>query len=154
MSFEAILFFIIILVIFFSTIRKKLVSVKTGDSERPVSWIRTVGEILSRISKEMESAKTKTSAEGTGWDRIIPTPAGSTALEKKKEVKMSQPLLQKEGIEESALPKEKKRAVSGKCTPFRISNAGVRQLRKAIVWSEILAPPPALRDEERKSELK
>jgi hypothetical protein len=151
MDFESLLFFIIILVIFFSTIRKKFASVKTGDSARPASWRQIIGEILSQISKEMEAAKAKPSAEGTGWDRIIPTPPGprARALEKKKEVKMSQPSLQKEGVEESALPKEKKRAVSGKCTPFRISDAGVRELQKAVAWSEILAPPLALRDEER-----
>lgn len=152
MSFESILFFIIILVIFFSTIRKKLVSVKTDDSKKPVSWIGAIGEILSRISKEMESAKTKTSAEDTGWDRIMPTPPEPRArdLEKKKKVKTSQPLLQKEEVEESALPKEKKRVVSEKCTPCCISDSSVRELRKAIIWSEILAPPLALRDEERK----
>lgn len=132
------------------------------------------GDFMNDIKQEMEAAKQKEAKKETGWEKFLPPKTEATDLsaeptpkdnekdvtlldaeptrrdlfyqKKAQPLKTVPPLKPKPPVEkviaEKKEPLDSEKKIREKELPY-----GIRDLRRAIIWSEILAPPIALRDE-------
>ena len=109
-------------------------------------------KFLSRIKAEIEAANPKGSNEETGWEKFLPqeedvkTVRDASPPERIEPVIEKKPVLKVKPAPARPASKSIKPVVDGKKTLPGLEY-GIRDLRKAVIWSEILAPPLALRDE-------
>jgi hypothetical protein len=97
-------------------------------------------KFLSRIKAEIEAANPKGSNEETGWEEYLPQEEDVKTLRDESPPERIEPVIEKKPV------LKVKPVVDGKKTLPGLE-FGIRDLRMAVVWSEILAPPLALRDE-------
>ena len=158
MKFEHLIWIIIFLVYVVSRVLKRVSAAsKTGGqgiAKRRPEWREKLDNFLSQARQELEIAKQEDSIKETGWEEILPQveddletireeiPSQKTEPVPEKtpfpEIKPALVKADAEGIES---------AVSGKEILSNDLAFGIQDLRKAVIWSEILAPPLALRDE-------
>jgi hypothetical protein len=170
MKFEHLIWIIIFLVYVVSAIIKKVrAASKTnekGISKRLPKWKEKLNKFMSQVKQEIETAKQEDLEKETGWERFLPREddepelaMADVTLEDLEPIRKETPpekvvrVLEKtpspkikpapvkvvaESIEPTVLGKE----ILPKDLEF-----GIQDLRKAVIWSEILAPPLALRDE-------
>ena len=126
------------------------------------------GGFLNQIQLEEESAKQKDSQKETGWEKFLPPkddepePAAKITEMTDQDV---EPMRQEVIFQRKAQPV--KTAPAFKPKPSVVKDViekkepadpekeilekglayGIQDLRRAVIWSEILAPPLALRDE-------
>ena len=109
-------------------------------------------QFLSQIKTEIEAANPKGSNEETAWEALLPQEEdvepvrGESPPERIKPVIKKKPVLKVKPASAGTVSKPMKPVVDGKKILPGLEY-GIRDLRKAVVWSEILAPPLALRDE-------
>ncbi len=159
---------IFVLIFVVSQIFKSMVSQKKDPSKKKTGGKPglkgMLAEISSQIKKEIEAANAPAQPQpqpSSGWEKVmppkpekasehipVPTPKQAKVSNKKKEVK-APPILHKKGAAERKFP-EKKVPVKPIATEKRsfpeTLDYTTEGLRRAVVWSEILAPPLALRD--------
>jgi len=141
MKFEYLIWIIIVLVIFVSKIIKKVhATSKTsekGSTKRLSEWKEKLNKFMSQVQqmaregdalKDLEPIRKEISSE-----RI------EQVIEKPPLPKIKPALVKADAV--SIEP-----AVSGKEILPKDLELGIQDLRKAVIWSEILAPPLALRD--------
>ena len=156
MKFENFIWIIIVFVyIVFVFLKKSIAASKTGEkggTQRRPEWREKIDKFLSQMKQEIEVAKQEGSNQETGWEEILPQeddePERIEISPERTERVLEKTLLPKvkparvEAVAESMEP-----AVSGKKILSKDLEFGIQNLRKAVIWSEILAPPLALRDE-------
>jgi hypothetical protein len=168
MKFEHLIWIIIFLVYVVSAIIKKVrAASKTnekGISKRLPKWKEKLNKFMSQVKQEIETAKQEDLEKETGWERFLPREddepelaMADVTLEDLEPIRKETPpekvvrVLEKtpspkikpapvkvvaESIEPTVLGKE----ILPKDLEF-----GIQDLRKAVIWSEILAPPLAMR---------
>ena len=142
MKFEHLIWIIILLVFVVPVIIKKVrTASKTsekGIAKRLPEWKEKLNKFMSQIQQMAR--------EGDTLDELGPirkeisSESIEQAIEKPPLPKIKPALVKADA--ESAEP-----AVSGKEILPKDLEFGIQDLRKAVIWSEILAPPLALRDE-------
>ena len=142
MKFEHLIWIIIFLVFVVSVIIKKVrAASKTSEKEiakRLPGWKEKLNKFMSQIQQMAREGDT---LEDLGPIRKeISSERIEQAIEKPPLPKIKPALVKADA--ESAEP-----AVSGKEIRPKDLEFGIQDLRKAVIWSEILAPPLALRDE-------
>ncbi|UCH22094.1 MAG: hypothetical protein JSU83_02250 [Deltaproteobacteria bacterium] len=159
MKFEHLIWIIIFLVWVVSVILKRVrAASKTGEkgiAKRRPEWKEKLDNFLSKAQQELKAAKQEDSRKESDWEKVLPREDhGLEPIRKEISPKrMEQVLLEKtssprmkpapvKAVAESIEP-----AVSGKEILPKGLEYGIQDLRKAVIWSEILAPPLALRDE-------
>ncbi|MBU0993800.1 MAG: hypothetical protein KJ737_15000 [Proteobacteria bacterium] len=137
-----------------------------AQPNKKASWQDKLKDVADKIKTEMEKARqqTDTAAKRTpGWDQILTGKKMPLPMEKKEDdkppVRPTAPSLEKA---ESALSSKEelwkltdirkqeseKTERPGKKKRFQRSNINqMTDLKKAVVWSEILSPPVSMRDE-------
>ena len=141
MKFEHLIWIIIFLVFVVSAIIKKVrAASKTsekGIAKRPSEWKEKLNKFMSQVQQMAGEGDTP---EDLGPIRKeISSERIEQAIEKPPLPKIKPALVKADA--ESVDP-----AVSGKEIPPKDLEFGIQNLRKAVIWSEILAPPLALRD--------
>ena len=142
MKFEHLIWIIIFLVFVVSVIIKKVrAASKTsekGIAKRLPEWKEKLNKFMSQVQ---QMAKEGDTLEDLGPRRKeISSERIEQAIEKPPLPKIKPALVKADA--ESIEP-----AVSGKEILPKDLEFGIQDLRKAVIWSEILAPPLALRDE-------
>jgi hypothetical protein len=170
MKFEYLIWVIIFLVYVVSVIIKKVrAASKTsekGVAKRLPMWKERLNKFMSQVKKEIETAKQEDLEKETGWERFLPREddepelaMADVTLEDLEPIrKETHPERVVRVLKKTPSPKIKpapvkvvaesiEPTVSGKEILTKDLEFGIQDLRKAIIWSEILAPPLALRDE-------
>ncbi len=157
MKFENLIWVILFLVYMVFIFLKKTRAASKSE-ERGVGKSRTglkgkLDEFLSRIKAEIEAANPKGSNEETGWEEYLPQEVDDvkpvldeSPPERIEPVIEKKPVLKVKPAPARTVSKSINPVVDGKKTLPGLE-FGIRDLRKAVVWSEILAPPLALRDD-------
>jgi len=169
MKFEDLIWVIIFLIYVVSVIWKKTRAAskagKKGPAKRRPAWKEKLDKFISRVQQELEAAKKEGSKKETGWERVLPREDDEPELAMEEvALKRLEPIRKEisserieKAIEKPPLPTIKpalvkadaesiEPAVSGKEILTKDLEFGIQDLRKAVIWSEILAPPLALRD--------
>jgi hypothetical protein len=126
----------------------------TNEKEKKSGWKNILTEAYEQIQHDIKAAQEKKrpgydlpekaqktiKSSTVLWEKelLIPSPPSITSKEIKK--KKTAPL---PPIPESVKVQKPKLV---KTDPFSIKKPTIKDLRKAVVWSEILAPPVALRE--------
>ena len=142
MKFEHLIWIIIFLVFVVSVIIKKVrAASKTsekGNAKRLPEWKEKLNKFMSQIQQMAREGDT---LEDLGPIRKeISSERIEQAIEKPPLPKIKPALVKTDA--ESAEPAVSEKEILPKDLEF-----GIQDLRKAVIWSEILAPPLALRDE-------
>lgn len=143
MKFEYLIWVIIILVYVGAVIIKKgRAASETGEkgiAKRPPAWKEKLNKFMSQVQQMAR--------EGDTFDDPGPirTEISSERIEQTLE---KSPLPQIKPALVKARAERIKPAVSGKEMASNDLEFGIQDLRKAVIWSEILAPPLALRKRE------
>ena len=169
MDFESLIWAVIFLIYIASVVLKRIRSsskakkkaaatTRTGWKEKLTKFQRQIQDMFSDFMKQMqqevEAAKKKDSEKETGWEKLLPP-------------KDDEPEPVAEQIELMDVSPDRPRKIVGEEIAFRWEDAaekkepvvpekeplakdlpyGIQDLRRAVIWSEILAPPVALREE-------
>ncbi len=169
MSFDSLIFILVIVAIILSNVFKMIK--KTSDTggakmQKPsaTGWKKKVSDVLAQIKEEMRKAAEqqtgeKPSGRGTGWEQVmVPSPRpdergvkDTPELRQTFEEAIKKPYPPEPGPEMSVpgLPSYAAPATGAMYEQHRKQRAVVinrRNLRQAVIWSEILAKPVGLRD--------
>ena len=158
MKFENFIWIIIVFVyIVFVFLKKSIAASKTGEkggTQRRPEWREKIDKFLSQMKQEIEVAKQEGSNQETGWEEILPHEDDEPepvrieiSPERTERVLEKTPLPKVKPARVEAVAENMEPGVSGEAILQRDIAYGVQDLRKAVIWSEILAPPLALRDE-------
>ncbi len=143
MKFEYLIWVIIILVYAVSVIIKKgRAASETGEkgiAKRPPAWKEKLDQFMSQVQ---QMARQEDAPEDLGRIRT------ETADERIKAAVEEPSLPEPKPVVVKARAERINPAVAGKGTPSNDLEFGIQDLRKAVIWSEILAPPLALRKRE------
>ena len=155
MKFENLIWIIIVFVyIVFVFLKKSIAASKTGEkgiTPRRPEWREKLDKFLSQMKQEIEVTKQEGSNQETGWEEILPQeddepePVRKKISPERRIEKTPSPKIKPVPVK--AVAESKESAVYGKEILPKDLEYGIQNLRKAVIWSEILAPPLALRDE-------
>lgn len=137
MDFETIITILIVSIIVVFQLLKRLFSAKTAASGKVPAWKQKLDGALSQIREELKTEMAGDSPEPAYRDHIVPEAEPETvAVTPPKRDYRAERISR---MEELSAPKtdEQKEEV----------DVGFMDLQQAIIWSEILAPPLALRNE-------
>jgi len=144
-----ILFLVYMVFIFLKKTRAASKSEERGGGRSRPGLQGKLDKFLSRIKAEIEAANPKGSNEETGWEEYLPQEEDVKTLRDEPPPERIEPVIGKKPVlkvKAGTVPESMKPVVDGKKILPGLEY-GIRDLRKAVVWSEILAPPLALRDE-------
>ena len=145
-----IIFFLVYMVfIFLKKTRAASKSEESGVAGSRPGLQGKLDKFLSRIKAEIEAANPKGSNEETGWEEYLPQEEDVKTVRDESPPERIEPVIEKKPVlkvKAGTVPESMKPVVDGKKLLPGLEY-GIRDLRKAVVWSEILAPPLALRDE-------
>ena len=144
-----ILFLVYMVFIFLKKTRAASKSEERGGGRSRPGLQGKLDKFLSRIKAEIEAANPKGSNEETGWEEYLPQEEDVKTLRDESPPERIEPVIGKKPVlkvKAGTVPESMKPVVDGKKILPGLEY-GIRDLRKAVVWSEILAPPLALRDE-------
>ena len=147
-----ILFLVYMVFIFLKKTRTASKSEERGGGRSRPGLQGKLDKFLSRIKAEIEAANPKGSNEETGWEEYLPqeedveTVRDASPPERIEPVIEKKPVLKVKSAPAGPVSERKKPVVDGKKILPGLEY-GIQDLRKAVVWSEILAPPLALRDD-------
>jgi len=117
---------------------------KAGAAKSRSGWRAKLDKYLARIKQEMEASKKEGSDADTVWEELMQSeeasPVATKSVIEKAPSPKTNPVIKKVAAE-STVP-----ATYAKEAQPTYLSYGIQDLRKAVVWSEILAPPIALRD--------
>ena len=147
MEFEYLIWIIFFLVYVVWTVLKRARTGSKAGGKGIIGgeWRAKIDGFLAKAQQELKAARQETLEKKTGWEEILPS-------EDKKPKPMPQrisPAPKKKPAPAEAVVETTKPTVSEKEKVTKDSVYGTQDLRKAVIWSEILAPPLALRDEYR-----
>jgi flagellar biosynthesis GTPase FlhF len=169
MKFENLILIIIFAVYIVSFILKKVrAASKAAKKEtargRP-GWKEKLDKFSSQVRQETDAVKQEDSKEETFWEQLLPREDDEPEpVLEEATIKEVEPVRKEISPEKSAQFTEKTSSPKIKPAPLkdvaeRLEPAvygkeilpenleyGIHDLRKAVIWSEILAPPLALRD--------
>ena len=148
MEIENLIGILIFLIFIVSVIRKKARAgsrdEKAGTAKSQFGWKAKLDKYLTRIKQEMEASKREGPGADTVWEELMQSEETSPEIREpvieKARSSTIEPVIRKvsaKSTEPSACARE---------TPSKDLSYGVQDLRRAVIWSEILAPPLALRD--------
>lgn len=141
MKFENLIWIVIFMVYVASIIFKKMrAASKAGEKEidkKPPEWKEKLDQFMSQVQ---QMARQEDAPEDLGQIRK------EIADERIKEAVEEPPLPEPEPVLVKARAESIKPAVSVKEIRSEDLKFGIQDLRKAVIWSEILAPPLALRN--------
>jgi hypothetical protein len=159
MQFEYLIWIMIILVyVVFSVILKRVRAVLKAGGEGAVKkrpeWKEKLEAFLSKARQELKVTRQEGLKKETGWEKLLPREDDELILTR-RQISPERP---KRDLEKPPSPKIKpapvktlvesvEPAVSGKKSLSKDLEYEIQDLRKAVIWSEILAPPLALRDD-------
>ena len=140
MKFETLIWVFIFLIYIISVLIKKARAASKGGGTgiKPPSWKEKIENFLLQAQENVRK------------EEIPEEPAGEDSFPEIKE-----PLIAEPSRPETMVPARvarvktagiKKPGVSTKRSFSKDMSYGIKDLRKAVIWSEILAPPLALRD--------
>ncbi len=132
---------IAILVSVISKFRKRQSSEQSGESKKPSAWKQILQDIVSEIGREMDIGKAE-STDSEDWEYIISQDRNLTPALKYGEITNVPPPIPVADERKKDRPERKK--TDPQKIPQRPAHAK-NFLQKAVVWSEILAPPVGLR---------
>ena len=142
MKFENLIWIILVLLFVVSAIIKKVRAApktsKKGIAKKLPEWKEKLNKFMSQI--QQMARERDTIEDGGSIRKEISSDRIEQSIEKPPFPKTKQSLVKADA--ERLEP-----AVSGKEILPKDLEFGVQDLRKAVIWSEILAPPVALRDE-------
>ena len=144
-----ILFLVYMVFIFLKKTRAASKSEERGGGRSRPGLQGKLDKFLSRIKAEIEAANPKGSNEETGWEAYLPQEEDVKTLRDESPPERIEPVIGKKPVlkvKAGTVPESMKPVVDGKKILPGLEY-GIRDLRKAVIWSEILAPPLALRDE-------
>ncbi len=158
MKFENLIWIIIPLIYVVSVILKRArADSKAGEKgivKKPPGWKEKLNQFLSQMKQEIEATKQEGLNQETGWEEILPQEDDDLepvrkeiSPERTEQVLEITPSPKIKPARVKAVAESIEQGVSGKAISHRDLAYGVQDLRKAVIWSEILAPPLALRDE-------
>ena len=137
--------------------KKVLLKSQEAETEKKPGWKNILIDAYEQILREIKEAKEKREQKQAGYDipeRMKDKPKLSTILWEKEMLIPSPPPIPPKEIKKkkptSVSPKpelvQAKEPEAIKADLPLIEKPTIRDLRKAVVWSEILAPPVALRE--------
>lgn len=148
MEFGSIIPVIIVFIIIVLQIRKRLVSSKLGTSKKSPGWKHKLDDFVSQVRHEIEAGTKENSNGQNDWERIEseytePVTISPSELDVEEKISLDKiDVLEDISTEVMSSDDSKKDK-----RPLDLSYDR-KNLRKAVVWAEILAPPLALRDEQ------
>ena len=170
MDFESLIWTVIFLIYIASVVLKRIRSsskagkkaaakTRTGWKEKLTRFQSHLqdkfSDFMKQMQQEVEAAKQKDSKKETGWEKLLPLkddePEPVEDITELIEVspEPSRKIVSEEVAFRWEDADEKKEPVVSEKEPLAKDLAyGIRDLRRAVIWSEILAPPVALRDEQ------
>jgi hypothetical protein len=141
MKFEHLLWVVILLFYLVSVIlKKKFAASKTGGNalpQKPSAWKEKLNSFLLQVQ---QSAGQKDTLENPEPNREVLSSEKIKAVAKKPPLPKIKPAVAKTAA------KRPQTADLEKTLRPEASAFGIKDLRKAVIWSEILAPPLALRE--------
>lgn len=170
MDFDTLIFILVFLAIVISNIKKILKQGKPGNTgkegkeedkkKKPDPLKALIGKVAARIQEEIAPVSKAPQAVGvSGWDAILgesrPVPEREKMVHEEERHTPPEPddahinIPEKHvfPLEQPIEAVETDRVRESRTSEPRLSTQSIKELRKAIVWSEILAPPVAMRDE-------
>ena len=105
-------------------------------------WKAKLDGFLSKALQELKAVKQESLKKKTGWEEILPPEDEETKSIRQR----ISPAPKTKPAPAKAISESMKPTVSKKENLPKESVYGTQYLRKAVIWSEILAPPVALRD--------
>jgi hypothetical protein len=148
MDFEYLIWFLIFLVYIGSFILKRMRSASKPKSSGGLhfGWKKKLDDFLARAKEEMNETRQVGATTDTVWDRFLSQESDeSEPLEDEAPPVKTEPIIKPEPV---AVDKRKRATVdSATGIPLRKEESSRRSvdLKKAVVWAEILGPPVALR---------
>ena len=127
---------------------------KAGAAKSRSGWRAKLDKYLSRIKQEMEASKKEGSDADTVWEELMQSEEDALEPARKETSPVARKSVTEKAPSQKIVPVIRK--VSAESTipaPYakeaqpNYFSFGIQDLRKAVVWSEILAPPLALRDD-------
>jgi hypothetical protein len=148
MDFDNIIPIIIVLVYIISSILKAK-SLKEGKSPEKPSGLKKMFNNIAAQAREAMDEQVPVEQKGRGgWDELIVEEAQPPVRPIKKRIKKkAPPLVSQEKAAERGIRKTEQISEVQENKHYVSRKYNVRDLKKAVVWSEILGPPVALRDE-------
>ena len=155
MEFEYLIWIIILVYVVFIILKKTRAASKFeergGGRSRP-GLQGKLNKFLSRIKAEIEAANPKGSNEETGWEAYLPQEEDVKTIRDESPPERIEPVIEKKPVLKvksapAGTVSESLKPVGDGKKSLPGLEYGIQDLRKAVVWSEILAPPLALRDE-------
>ena len=128
----------------FSIFRRMRSILKAGENKsdkRDSGWKELIEKILSQV-KQVTGVEDLLKDQDQRWKDLSPNTIDPAI--KRPPLPEQKPAIPK------AVAERTEPAVSGKDTSPIYSDFDIQELRKAVIWSEILAPPLALRDKRLK----
>jgi len=163
---------ILIFIVLWSIFRKLKAQqkAKSGATSKGGNWITRLNDFLADIQRKIEQQSKDRTTGASGWDQFLddgeefgsPSDVDEAALDDLVfEEAQAQPHLKKMApvahVRAQTIRSDKTQVVPGgvtrrkavhagqpSCAPMAVSRA---DLRKAVIWAEILGPPVALRDQ-------
>jgi hypothetical protein len=137
-----------------NTTKKFPLKSETNEKEKKSGWKNILTEAYEQIQREIKAAQEERQAKYDLPEKAQKTLKSSTVLwEKKLLIPSPPPIPSKEIKKKKAAPLplkpefvELQKPKMTETDPFSIKKPTIKDLRKAVVWSEILAPPVALRE--------
>jgi len=167
MNIDNLIVLIIVLIIIAAQLRKLARSGRKPGQQKQSGLKGQLGEIWTRLQRELEAAKAK-SAPPSGWEQFMPQPSDQPEdLDFTED--LSEPSHPRPAPSETAQVLDATEPISladetsgvlaqniktppsvdrGPLTSSRSSTFDSADLEKAVVWSEIIGPPLALRNRE------
>ena len=144
MKFEYLIGIIIFLVYVVSMVLKRARAGSKAGGKGIIGggWKSKLDGFMSKAQQELKAAKQEALKKKTGWEEILP----SEDEEPKSIRQRISPAPKIKPAPAKAVAESMKPTVSKKKYLPKDSVYGTQDLRKAVIWSEILAPPLALRD--------
>ncbi len=147
MHFETLVPFLAIALWIALTVLKRRKAPPGGGAKKSPDWLQKVESVITRIRDEIEAQNRGTRAPSAGGKRPPPLRPPETVWDKNAGIDLPPPLRLEEEVEEEVLIEKAKVPVRIKKPGLQGKEIAVEELRKAVVWSEILAPPMGLREE-------
>lgn len=157
------IFFVLIMFFAVIWIVRQLKEATQADLANAPQWKRNLHEAYLKIRQELEQTAKVPQDQEIGWERVVsdaadpylePEPARETAPRKDKDQRAAKkPIIKAEAQSDRSQRLEELRKRYRKETPRRrerqkpaAAKMPDMNLQQAVVWSEILSPPVALRD--------
>ena len=141
---------IILLIIIITTIFKRKKAKDTGQEGKPSLWKQVVSEIMEKVEVKQRTTEARMQPVPDVDHELIleddDSPPVRERVEKRRPMRKP-PSLPGTGRQKSFSPKVQEKSSVETSATYNISDYSINDLQKAVVLSEILGSPLALREE-------